>query len=195
MRLAFERTIGHWLVLLALALSGCQNTPPAPPPVATRPPTPTPYPLGPGLPRLLPAAETQAALLQGVPFLEERARERPTAAEYARPGTIYFHLDTAPNETLLWGYLWCAKDKESLDAEVENIQITFRIGAQALPATAWQQETRPDASGRPCQLFYLGLHDWPPGTHHLRLQVQLQQALPPYPAGEYILHYVVNVHP
>ncbi len=189
----------RWLplpLLLLLWLAACQPAAPdaLPTPTPGRPPTPTPYPLGPGWPRLLPLAETQAALLQGVPFLEDKAREHPAAADYARPGVLYFHLDAAPEETLLWGYLWCAADEDQLAQETAAIQLTFTFDGRPLPPAARLEETRPDAEGRPCRLTYLALTDWPTGTHHLRLTARLSRSLPPYPAGEYVLHYVVNVY-
>ncbi len=67
-----------------------------------------------GKPTLASLNTAETELSSGTALLEDRAREKYTAADLAKPGTITYTIPLSASEPLVWLYSWCAKDAATL---------------------------------------------------------------------------------
>ncbi len=151
-----------------------------------------------GPPQIASPSEAQAALLNGTSFLEDKAREKPSAEEYAQPGTVSFTVPIASDESLIWAYGWCAKPKETLEDNFKYIDLTFTLDGETVPADTLATYEY-EAQGQSCRIIYTMLSAWPSGEHHLSITATFTRPIndgsADYAAGNYVLDYTVYVKP
>jgi C-terminal processing protease CtpA/Prc len=150
-----------------------------------------------GNPKMATKADSDKALQAGTAMLEDKAREKHTAAEYAQPGTITFTIPLNQPEPLVWTYAWCAKDAATLKQNLASIKLKFSLNGTDVTS---QMNTQDLASnGQQCHLVYSLLSDWPAGEHHLittaTFTAKINDGSADYTAGDYILDYTVGVKP
>ncbi len=153
-----------------------------------------------GPPTLVAADQAQGYLLSGTPFLENLARQKATAEDFAHPGTITYTIALDdPTQPTVWSYGWCAKDKTTLDDNFTSIDLTFDLDGHTLPPQALATYDYQAKNGMACRLVYAILKDWPVGEHHLTITAQFTRTVndgqSAYPPGKYILQYDVYVKP
>lgn len=160
-------------------------------------------PLGAGVvpstpPKVATAADAEAAFSSGAAFLEDLARESYEASTFAQPGTATYTLPLTESEPVIWAYVWCAENVDTLAKNFENIQLKFMLDEKEVPAedfAAYELET----GGQTCRLIYTSLSDWTPGEHHIVTTAifasKINDGTADYEPGDYILDYKVYVKP
>ncbi len=151
-----------------------------------------------GAPTLASAAEAEAALNAGAAFLEDIARETYDAATLAKPGEVTYTVPLADAEPMIWGYVWCAADKATVDSNFENIQLKFVLDEDQVPTESFST-LEVESGGQICRLIYTSLSEWPAGEHHLVTTAvftdKINDGTADYEPGDYILKYTVFVKP
>jgi hypothetical protein len=160
-------------------------------------------PLGAGVapsaaPKIASATEAEAALTSGVAFLEDLARESYDSATFAKPGTATYTVPLTEPEPVIWAYVWCAANADTLTANFENIQLKFVLDDKKVSADSFatfETETGEEV----CRLVYTSLRNWSVGKHHLVTTAvfiaKINDGTADYEPGDYILDYVVYVTP
>jgi C-terminal processing protease CtpA/Prc len=151
-----------------------------------------------GAPKIASVAEAESALSGGASFLEGLAREQHPTADYAQPGTVTFTVPLTAPTTAIWSYAWCAKDADTLTANLKNITLKFVLDGKTIPLD--QMATFDTTSnGKSCRLFYTALSGWPVGEHHLTttatFAINLNDGVTDFAAGDYVLEYAVYMKP
>jgi hypothetical protein len=149
-----------------------------------------------GQPTISNAKDSNAALTAGTAFLEDKAREKHTAAEMAQPGKVPYTVSLAVSEPLIWGYTWCAKDKATVDQNIKAIKLKFDLDGEDV--TGKMATADGTLGGQACHLVFAQLTDWPAGEHHLTItanfSAKINDGAADYPAGNYILDFTVYVN-
>jgi len=160
-------------------------------------------PLGAGVapsaaPKVASAAEAEAAFTSGVAFLEDVARETYEPAVFAQPGTATYTVPLAEPEPLIWAYVWCSADADTLASNFENIQLKFMLDDKEVPADSFGT-FEAETGGKICRLIYTSLSDWTPGEHHLTttatFKAKINDGTADFEPGDYVLDYKVYVKP
>jgi C-terminal processing protease CtpA/Prc len=150
-----------------------------------------------GPPKLASLSDAQAALSSGAALLEDRAREKYTPADLAKPGTITYTIPLSASETLGWVYSWCAKDTATLTQNFKAIKIKFTLDGKDVTNQMYFVDG--PSNGQQCRLIFTALSDWPAGEHHLTTTATftaiVNDGTSDYPAGDYTLDYKVFVKP
>jgi hypothetical protein len=148
-------------------------------------------------PPTLAASQSEAeSALQSAPFLEDKAREQ--YGDEFKPFTHTFTIQLTQQDTVIWGYGWCAGTKETRAANFENISLKFVLDGQEVPAEQlYTYDYEP--SGMACRVVYTPLSKWPGGEHHLSITSTFGQVIndgtSDYEAGDYVYEYTVYVKP
>lgn len=144
------------------------------------------------------SAAATSALTSGTSFLEDKAREKYTGADFGIPGTLTYTIALGESEDLVWLYAWCATSTEVLEKNFENINVSFSLDGEQVPLNKLNTEDL-ENNGQQCRLFYTVLSNWPGGEHHAVTTVTFASAIndgtADYTAGDYILDYGVFVKP
>ena len=125
-------------------------------------------------------------LKAGTAFLEDKAREKYAAADFARPGTLTYTRSRCGLSDLVWAYPWCAKGYRHLEQNFKNIKLKFSLDG----ADVTDQMSRVDVAsgGQQCRLVFTALSEWPGGEHHLTTTATVSAAIndgsADYPAGD-----------
>lgn len=160
-------------------------------------------PLGAGIvpsapPQMASPAAASTALSSGDRFLEDLAREQYQAGDLAVPGTLTYTIPLTKEESLIWIYAWCASSKETLDQNLENIELQFTLNGEDVPLDQLQQEDF-ETDSQSCKLFYTALSKWTPGEHQLKIKAAftapINDGKTDFETGDYILEYNVFVKP
>ncbi|RPI33126.1 MAG: peptidase S41 [Chloroflexota bacterium] len=150
-----------------------------------------------GKPEIASESEAEAAFTSGAEFLEQKARQEYTAADYAQPGTLPFTVTLSTSETTIWGYAWCAKDAETLEQNFDNIELQFILDGDDVTSQMSTMEV--ESNGQQCRLVFTALSEWPEGEHHLSITATftatINDGTADYEPGDYILEYAVFVNP
>jgi len=160
-------------------------------------------PLGAGIapsaaPKVATAAEAEAAFTSGAAFLEDLARENYEAATFSKPGTANYTIPLTEPEPLIWSYVWCSANADTLAKNFENIQLKFMLDDKEVPADSFKTFEL-ETGGQVCRLVYTSLSDWAAGEHHLTttaaFTATINDGTADYEPGDYILDYKVYVKP
>jgi hypothetical protein len=160
-------------------------------------------PLGAGVspsaaPKVADAADAEAAFSSGAAFLEDLARESYEASTFAQPGTATYTVPLTKSETVVWAYVWCAKNADTLAKNFESIQLKFMLDEKESPANTFATYEL-ETGGQTCRLVYTSLSDWTAGEHHIvttaTFKSKVNDGTADYEAGDYILDYKVYVKP
>ena len=150
-----------------------------------------------GKPTLASLSDAETALSSGTALLEDRAREKYTASDLAKPSTFTFTIPLSASETLGWLYSWCAKDTATLDQNFKSIQLKFTLDGTDMTRQMYTADV--SSGGQACRLVFAVLSQWPAGEHHLTTTATFTSAIndgtADYPAGDYIMDYTVYVKP
>jgi C-terminal processing protease CtpA/Prc len=148
-----------------------------------------------GAPKMASQSDAQSALQSGTSLIEDRAREKHTPAELAKPGKITYTIPLTSSEPLIWAYQWCATDTSTLQQNMKNIQLKFNLDGQDV--TSQMYTLTGQANNQQCELVFTALTDWPSGEHHLTTTAtfkdKINDGTADYAAGDYILDYSVFV--
>lgn len=153
-----------------------------------------------GPPEIVSPDKAESILLSGVDFLEDKAREKPSPEDFAKPGVVTYTVPlNRPEKSIVWAYGWCATDQSTLEDNFQHIQLAFVLDGQEIAhdlLSTYNYQTR---DGLACRLVYAILQNWPAGEHHLRVTATftapINDGQDDYPAGDYILEYNVFVKP
>jgi C-terminal processing protease CtpA/Prc len=145
-------------------------------------------------PKVASASEAEAALTSGVAFLEDLAREKHPAGDFAQPGVVTYTVPLPKSEPVIWSYAWCAADADKLAANLKNIQLKFTLDGEEVPTDSFGTfET--ETGGKTCHLTYTSLSDWSAGEHHLvttaTFTAKVNDGTQEYEPGDYVLEYQV----
>ncbi|MCA2002941.1 MAG: hypothetical protein LDL51_13835, partial [Chloroflexi bacterium] len=160
-------------------------------------------PLGAGItpsaaPKVASATEAEAAFSSGAAFLEDLARESYEASTFSKPGVVTYTVPLSASEPVIWAYVWCAKDADTLAKNFENIQLKFTLDEKELSAKDFAVYEL-ESGGQTCRLVYTSLSDWAPGEHHIvttaRFTSNINDGAADYEPGDYILDYKVYMKP
>jgi C-terminal processing protease CtpA/Prc len=160
-------------------------------------------PLGAGItpsaaPKVASAAEAEAAFSSGAAFLEDLARESYEASTFSKPGVVNYTVPLTDSEPVIWAYVWCAKDADTLAKNFENIQLKFTLDEKEVPAKDFAVYEL-ESGGQTCRLVYTALSGWAAGEHHIvttaRFISNINDGAADYEAGDYILDYKVYMKP
>lgn len=154
-----------------------------------------PLPPASAAPKMADKSAAASALSSGVPFLENKAKEKYQGADFAKPDTLTYTVSLSPSEQTLWGYPWCATTTAILSDNLKSIKLKFLLDGEDV--TQQMQTVDLPNSGQQCRLFYTALSDWPAGAHHLTITAtfthKINDGTSDYDAGDYVLAYTVNV--
>jgi hypothetical protein len=162
-----------------------------PQPVATPRPVGTPA----AGPRIGSVAESEAAMGEFVPWLQELAEESYDETSEAGETYIYtVYMDTS--QDVLWVYGWCARSDELLQQNWENISLVFTLGVDEVPLSRFAV-TEVGTGTDECRLYCALLTDWPDGEYVLTTEVtfetEIDDGTDVYPAGTHYELYLVSV--
>lgn len=150
-----------------------------------------------GKPKIASPSDTQAAVQSGANFLEDKAREKYTPADFSKPGTFKYTIPLSVSETLVWAYPWCASDAATLDQNFTKFKFKFTLDGEDV--TSQMSTADGSSNGQQCRLVFTALSDWPAGEHHLTTTVtytdKINDGTADFPAGDYTLDYTVYVKP
>ena len=150
-----------------------------------------------GKPKIASTSDADAAVRSGTAFLEEKARESYTAADFGKPGTLTYTLPLTTSATLVWAYPWCAKDNATLEQNFQNIKVKFTLDGEDV--TGQMSTLDVTSNGQRCRLVFTALSNWPAGEHHLTttatITAQINDGSADFLAGDYKLDYAVFVKP
>lgn len=159
-------------------------------------------PLGAGLtpsapPKVLSPAESESAFAAGEDFIWDVAREEYTE-EILEPHTNTYTVALSKSKTLMWAYVWCAKDKDTLAKNFTQIDVKFMLGDEQIP-TEELAVYDVESGGLECRLIYTALDEWQAGEHHFStvttFKGDINDGASTYKAGEYVDVYTVYVKP
>jgi C-terminal processing protease CtpA/Prc len=149
-------------------------------------------------PPAMAASQSEAeSALQSAALLEDKAREKYETEEL-KPFTHTFTIQLNQDDTVIWGYGWCAGTKDILADNFKNITLKFVLDGQDVPADKlFTYDYEP--SGMACRMVYTPLSNWPGGEHHLMITSVFGQTIndgtSDYEAGDYVYDYTVYVKP
>jgi len=150
-----------------------------------------------GPPQVVEKAGLDSVLSAGTRQLEEFARETYPDDVFGQPGTVSYSVPLT-EDTVVWVYGWCAVDSQILSENWENINFDFVLDGEPLALDS-MSTIYGEADGKSCRWILAALTDWPPGEHHLSTTATFSAAIndgsTDFPAGEYILDYIVYVRP
>ena len=142
--------------------------------------------------------QAESAFTSGASFLEDLAAESYDGSAFAQPDVVSYTVPLADAEPLIWAYVWCAANADTLAENFEDIQLNFVLGGVEVPADSFG-EYEIQSGGNICRLVYTSLEEWPAGEHHLSTTATFTAAIndgtSDYQAGDYVLDYTVYVSP
>ena len=151
-----------------------------------------------GPPEMASAAAASSALTSGKSYLEDLAREKYVAADFAAPGTLAYTIPLTKTDTLVWMYAWCTKSTDILNQNFKNIELKFAMDGENIPLDKFKTEDL-ESGGQQCRLYYTALSKWPAGEHHLSttatFKTSINDGSADYAPGDYILDYAVYLKP
>jgi hypothetical protein len=163
---------------------------------------PTPQPPDAGVtpdafPKVASAIEAEAALTSGVAFLEGLASENydPTVT-FAKPGTVTYTIPLEKSAPVIWSYVWCSENTDTLAANFEKIQLKFMLDDKEISADSFgTYET--ETGEKVCRLIYTSISDWTVGEHRLVTTAtfidKINDGSADFEPGDYILDYMVYI--
>jgi hypothetical protein len=160
-------------------------------------------PLGAGVapsaaPKIADATDAEAAFTSGAAFLEDLARESYEPVTFSKPGTATYTVPLTDSETVIWSYVWCSANADTLAKNFENIQLKFMLDEKEVPVDSFATYEL-ETGGQTCRLVYTALSDWTAGEHHIvttaTFKSKINDGTADYEPGDYILDYKVYLKP
>ncbi len=170
---------------------------PVPPPTVTLAPTIPPLPAG--MPNVETDSEKMLALLKSgkVGFFEAFAAETYSEADFAKPGTVAFTVVMPADQKIFFSYGWCAADMQTLNQNLEHIQLKMYFNEQEIPGGYILPVSSTEPSGWECASGGMVLSGWQAGHYKFRVvasfDAQINDGEADYEAGDYIHDYDVTV--
>jgi hypothetical protein len=119
-------------------------------------------------PRIASATETNAAVENGVPLLEQLASESYTSP-FAAPGTYTFTPDLSQTGEALWVAGWC-DELDMFQDSIEMLEFDMRLNSSDVPLSNFS-ELEFDSEGQRCRFYISLLTDWPAGEHQVETEM------------------------
>ncbi|MCX6079869.1 MAG: S41 family peptidase [Chloroflexi bacterium] len=150
-------------------------------------------------PTLLNIAGIQDAINARAKQLEELANEKYTNDDMAKmDGVFTYTIPLTKSETLIWAWGWCAKDQASLDEDMKNIKLEFRLESVVIPLDKFLKKEGVFGD-QTCRYFIGAVSDWKGGENHLSTTVDYTASINDgstnHPAGKQIFNFVVYAQP
>ena len=150
-------------------------------------------------PKIGDATAVNTALQNGTQQLEQLAKEQYSADELAKVDqTFTYTITLNQSKDLLWIWGWCAKDQNTLEQNLKNIQVDFSLERKTVSLDQLQQASY-DSGGQKCIAYLTVLSDWQAGENHLSITATftapINDGTIDYPAGKQVFEYVVYVKP
>jgi C-terminal processing protease CtpA/Prc len=121
-----------------------------------------------GSPRIASPAESNAALENSIPSLDQLAPESYTAP-FAAPGTYTFTPDLSQTGEALWVTGWC-DEMDKFQDSVDMLDFNMRLNGSEIPLSTFS-ELEFDSEGQRCRFYFSLLTDWPVGEHLVETEV------------------------
>ncbi len=150
-----------------------------------------------GPPEIASPEAAASAFSAGTSFLEDLAREKYDAADYA-PGVRTYTIQLAETDSVIWAYYWCAMTTDILNENFENIDLKFVLDGDEISLDRFKSDDL-ENSGQKCRIYYTLLSKWPAGEHRLSttsaFKISINDGDTDYEAGDYISEYSVYLKP
>jgi hypothetical protein len=154
------------------------------------------------LPAGMPTVETDFGKMLNVlqsgkfSYIASLAKEKYDANSYLAPGTLTFTVPIPSTETVYLNYGWCAKDKTTLQQNLQHIQLSFYFNDQQIPASYITSLNTQTSNKLECSNTGMLLSGWPAGVYRFRIVATFGEAIndgsADYKAGDYISEYNVT---
>ncbi len=115
-----------------------------------------------GMPRIASMAETNEALENETPTLEQLAPET-YLSPFRTPGTYTYTPDLSQTGEALWVTGWC-NDVDRFEETSPKIQIEMRLNGVEVPLSSFG-DLEFESDGQRCRVYFSLLIDWPEGEH------------------------------
>lgn len=141
----------------------------------------------------------QTAIDKRAKQLEELAREQYTAEDLATMDTTFpYTIALAKSQDLFWAWGWCAKDQATLEANLKDILVTFKIEETEIPIEQFQVFPY-ENGGQQCVAYLAVLTNWQGGENQVSTTVTFSKPIndgnAEYPAGTQAFVYTIYVKP
>lgn len=155
----------------------------------------SPLPPASGAPTVDSADASMSAFQAKVPFLEDKAAEKYSAADLSKPGTATYTVALSKSDQIIWAYYWCAASQSVLEDNFKNIKLKFVLDGK--DATQQMHSLDVASGSQQCRIYFAALSDWPAGSHRLMTTAtftgKINDGTSDYAAGDYVSDYTVNV--
>lgn len=129
--------------------------------------------------------------------LETLAKERYTAQDFAKPGTLKFTATITDDKPTYFSYGWCTIDEATLKQNLEHIKIALYFNHEKLGTDVVHPLSFTSANNQTCADFGVLMTDWQNGDYQLKSVASFDQkindGMADYAAGDYVLEYDVTV--
>jgi hypothetical protein len=145
------------------------------------------------------AAAVDAAFNNNTRQLEELAQEEYNADDLAEMDrTFTYTVALNRPQDLFWAWGWCAADLDTLEQNLENIQLEFTLADEQVPLEQFQKLDY-ESGGQSCTAYITVLSGWQAGENHLSTTVtftaKINDGSADYPPGKQVFEYTVFVKP
>lgn len=124
-------------------------------------------------------------------------KERYTAEDYARPGTLTFSAEVTNQKPVYFSYGWCTVDAETLQQNFEHIVVTLTLDGNEISGNKVHSLSFNSADGLVCADFGVLLSNWEAGEYELKaiatFDEKINDGLADYDAGDYVFVYNITV--
>ena len=149
-----------------------------------------------GNPRIASILESRNALQSQTPLLEDLASDSELG-DPINPTTSTFTIPMAGSQDVIWASGWCAAP-ENLEQNLENIEFRMSVNGEDIDLERFAGSEF-ESGDQACLFYYVLVTDWPQGGHVLQSILDFETDIDdgiiaePYPAGERIVMYLVDV--
>lgn len=210
-----------WLICFTLVLAACapnvesaapptsQNVAPGPtrgvpaatattPPAAALPPEPWTQ-VRADWPLFASQAVVEEAQYFGAPYLYELADEEYSEEDFAQPYRLNHTVEFNTLKMAFISFGWCASDAATLAANLAQMQTTFLLNGEAIPAEFLHESDFEDPAAGVCTEWVALASDWPAGEHIVEvtytLLAEVNDGMAAFPAGDYTDVFNISVAP
>ncbi len=156
------------------------------------------------LPRGMPTVEIDlnkmlAVLRRGeFSFLKDLAVEHYAEEDFARPGRLTYTVSFRTSETIFFNYGWCAANLDTLNQNLDHIELAFFFNDQKIPDEYILRVDNTLDDGWECANGGMLLTDWNPGQYHFQVIASFDEKMndgrQDFDAGDYVMDYDVSAH-
>jgi hypothetical protein len=139
------------------------------------------------------------ALSAGVPFLEQLSPENHAGLDYFKPIVLRFRVLLSASETALWGFTWCAVDKDTMEYSFSQINLKFILNTKVVLFDEFSIYEFVSSNSQQCRLIYTALSGWQGEKHEAMIVATftstINDGVREYSPGDYVFDYQITVTP